>query len=68
MSTWHQQQRRGHIAALYTPDPRLWKVVNDKPNEPSSAILFSEEHVAREHCNLTGGFLIPPEPRTACHD
>lgn len=60
MATWHQQ--KGHsLSALYRAEHTTWKVVNDPPNAPASAMTFNDEASAHLYARNTGGVVIAPE-------
>lgn len=61
MATWHQSKNPSAIQSAYTPDKKLWKVVNDSYNKMCSVMKFEKEEQAIEYAEKTDGFLIPPK-------
>lgn len=60
MATWHQSRNPAGLRSLWTPDPRLWKVIDDKPHQFASGQLFRRKRDAERNARNTGGLIIPP--------
>lgn len=62
MATWHQHRNPSALRSLWSPDPTEWKVVNDRANQPASAMSFSSLEAASDYVKTAGGgVVIPPK-------
>lgn len=63
MATWHQEQNRGALAALFAADPVQWKCVSgDQPGSFAGCMRFNTEEDAVAYSKRTGDRIIPPMP------
>lgn len=61
MATWHQEQNRGALAALFAADPVKWKCVSgDQRWDFAGCMKFDTEADAVAYSNRTGDRIIPP--------